>query len=92
MFGANPIKHVTEYHSSHFHKHRQNPRGKLGSVCFPTDIGSQIHLSAGNYLKHKATYTLELLTKTILNVPELPSYSFDLNQLENLWQDLTMAV
>jgi hypothetical protein len=27
-------------------KHRQNPRGKLGSVCFPTDLGRQIHLSS----------------------------------------------
>jgi hypothetical protein len=27
-------------------KHRQNPRGKHGLVCFPTDIGRQIHLSA----------------------------------------------
>ena len=28
-------------------KHRQNPRGKPGSVCFPTDTGRQIQLSAG---------------------------------------------
>jgi hypothetical protein len=28
-------------------KHRQNPRRKPGSVCFPTDTGRQIHLSAG---------------------------------------------
>jgi hypothetical protein len=28
-------------------KQRQNPRGKPGSVCFPTDNGRQIHLSAG---------------------------------------------
>jgi hypothetical protein len=28
-------------------KHRQNPRGKHGSVCFPTDTGIQLHLSAG---------------------------------------------
>ena len=27
--------------------HSQNPRGKPGSVCFPTDTGRQIHLSAG---------------------------------------------
>ena len=26
--------------------HRQNPRGKPGSVYFPTDTGRQIHLSA----------------------------------------------
>jgi hypothetical protein len=28
-------------------KHRQNPTGKPGSVCFPIDTGRQIHLSAG---------------------------------------------
>jgi hypothetical protein len=44
-----------------------------------------------NNLKHKAKSTLELLTKTTLNFPEGLSYSFDLNQLENLWQDLKMA-
>uniref|UniRef100_A0A8K9V7N1 Uncharacterized protein n=1 Tax=Oncorhynchus mykiss TaxID=8022 RepID=A0A8K9V7N1_ONCMY len=43
-------------------------------------------------LKYKAKFTLELLTKRTLNVPELPSYSFDLNLLENLWQDLKMFV
>ena len=29
---------------------------------------------------------MELLTKMTLNVAEWPSYSFDLNRLENLWQ------
>jgi hypothetical protein len=28
-------------------KHRQNPGGKPGSVCFPTDTGRPIQLSAG---------------------------------------------
>jgi hypothetical protein len=28
-------------------KHRQNPKGTPGSVCFPTNTGRQIHLSAG---------------------------------------------
>ena len=28
-------------------KHRQNPKGKPGSVCFPTDTGRQIHNSSG---------------------------------------------
>ena len=36
--------------------------------------------------------TLELLTKKTVNVPECPSYSFDLNLLENQWQDLKMVV
>uniref|UniRef100_A0AAZ3NY81 Tc1-like transposase DDE domain-containing protein n=1 Tax=Oncorhynchus tshawytscha TaxID=74940 RepID=A0AAZ3NY81_ONCTS len=41
-----------------------------------------------NNLKHKAKSTLEFLTKKSVNVPMWPSYSFDLNLLENLWQDL----
>ena len=45
-----------------------------------------------NNLKHKAKYTLVLLTKMTLNVPEWPRYSFDLNWRENLWQDLKIAV
>ena len=36
-----------------------------------------------NNLKHK-TKSQELLTKKTVNGPELPSYSFDLNLLENL--------
>ena len=39
-----------------------------------------------------AKYTLELLTKITLNVPEWSSHSFDLNRLENLWQVFKMAV
>ena len=73
-------------------KNRLNPRLKPGSVCFPTDTGRQIHHSQDNNLKHKAKYILELLIKTTLNVPEWPSYSLDLNLLENLWQDLKMTV
>ena len=64
----------------------------LVQSTFPTDPGRQIQLSADNNIKHKAKYTLELLTKTTLNTPEWPSYSLDLNRLESLWQDLKMAV
>jgi hypothetical protein len=39
-------------------------------------------------LKHKAKSILELLTNKIVKVPEWQSYSFDINLLENLWQDL----
>jgi hypothetical protein len=55
-------------------------------------LGEEFAFQQDNNLKHKATYTLELLTKTTLNVPEWPSYSFDLNQLEYLWQDRLLAV
>ena len=64
-------------------KHRPNPRGK------PED---KFTFQLVSNLRHKAKYTLELLTKTTFNVPEWPSYSFDLNQLENLWQYLKIAV
>jgi hypothetical protein len=37
-----------------------------------------------NNLKHNTTSTLELVTKMTVNDPEWPSYSFDLNLLENL--------
>ena len=51
-----------------------------------------IHLSAGDKLKHKAKSTLELLSKKTVNVPEWPSYSLDLNLLENQWHDLNIFV
>jgi hypothetical protein len=60
-------------------KHRQNPRAKLG-CCFPPDTG-RCTFQQDNNLKHKAKSTLELLTKKTMNVPEWPSYSFDLNLL-----------
>uniref|UniRef100_A0AAZ3R042 Transposase n=1 Tax=Oncorhynchus tshawytscha TaxID=74940 RepID=A0AAZ3R042_ONCTS len=53
--------------------------------AFPQTLGDKFTFQKDNNPKHKAKYTLELLTKMTLNVPEWPSYSFDLNQLENLW-------
>jgi hypothetical protein len=44
-------------------KHRQNPRGKPSSVCFPADTFQK------DNLKHKAKSTLELFTKETVNVP-----------------------
>ena len=59
---------------------------------FQQTLGDKFTFQQDNNLKHKAKYILELLTKKTVNVPEWPSYSFDLNRLENLWQDLKMAV
>uniref|UniRef100_A0AAZ3R281 Tc1-like transposase DDE domain-containing protein n=1 Tax=Oncorhynchus tshawytscha TaxID=74940 RepID=A0AAZ3R281_ONCTS len=63
----------------------------LVQSTFQQTLGDTFTIQQDNNLKHKARYTLELLTKTTLNIPEGPSYSFDLNRIENLWQDLKMA-
>ena len=60
--------------------------------AFQQTLGDKFTFQQDNNLKHMAKYRLELLTKTTLNVPQWRSYSFDLNRLENLWQDLKMAV
>ena len=64
----------------------------LVQSAFQQTLGDKFTFQQDNNLKHKPKYTLELLTKTTLNVPEWPSYSFALNRLENLLQDLEMAV
>jgi hypothetical protein len=64
----------------------------LVQSAFQQTMGDKFSFQQDNNLKHKAEYTLELLSKITLNVPEWPSYSFDLNHLENLWQDLKMSV
>ena len=58
-------------------KHRQNPRGKPVST-FSQTPGDKFTFQQDNNLKHEAKYTLELLTKTTLNVPEWPSYRLKL--------------
>jgi hypothetical protein len=50
---------------------------------FHQTMGDEFTFQQDNNLKHKAKYTLELLTKKTVNVPEWPSYSIDLNLLEN---------
>ena len=55
-------------------------------------LGDEFTFQQDNNLKHKTNYTLELFTKETVNVPECPSYSSELNQLGNLWQDLKMVV
>uniref|UniRef100_A0AAZ3RIR6 Uncharacterized protein n=1 Tax=Oncorhynchus tshawytscha TaxID=74940 RepID=A0AAZ3RIR6_ONCTS len=64
----------------------------LFQSAFQQTLGDKSTCQQVNNLKHKAKSTLELLTKTTLNVPEWPHYSFDLNWLKDLWQDLKMAV
>uniref|UniRef100_A0AAZ3PA19 Uncharacterized protein n=1 Tax=Oncorhynchus tshawytscha TaxID=74940 RepID=A0AAZ3PA19_ONCTS len=64
----------------------------LVESAFHQTLGDEFTFQQDNNLKHKAKYTLELLTKNTVNVPEWQSYSFDFNLLENLWQDLKMVV
>ena len=56
----------------------------LVQSAFQQTLGDKFTFQQDNSLKPKAKYTLELLTKTTLNVPEWPSYSSDLNRIENL--------
>ena len=62
----------------------------LVQSAFQQTLGDKFTFQQDNNLKHNVKYTLELLTKMTLNVPEWPS--FDLNRLENLWQDLKLVV
>ena len=65
----------------------------LVQSAFQQTLGDKFTIEQDNNLKKQGQiYILELLTKTTLNVLELPSYCCDLNWLENLWQDLKMAV
>ena len=41
-------------------------------------LGDEFTFQQDNNLKHKVKYTVELLTKTTLNVPEWHTYSVDL--------------
>ena len=88
MFGANPIQHITEYHSLSTGK---IPEEDLVHSAFHQTLGDQFTFQQDNNLKHKDKSTLELLTKKTVNIPEWPSYSFDLNLLENVLQDLKMV-
>jgi hypothetical protein len=46
----------------------------LVESAFQQTLGDKCTIQQENNLKHKAKYIMELLTKTTLNVPELPSY------------------
>jgi hypothetical protein len=56
--------------------------GNLVCSAFHQTLGDYFTFQQDNNLKHKAKSILELLTKKNVNVPECPSYSFDLNLLE----------
>ena len=51
-------------------------------------LGDGFTFQQDNSLKNKAKSTLEFLTKKTVSVPAWQSSSFDLNLLENQWQDL----
>ena len=68
------------------YKHKRNRRGKPGSVCFPTDTGRQIHLSAGQgQIYTGVAYQDDTEYSRV-------AYSFELNRFEKLWHDFKMAV
>jgi hypothetical protein len=56
----------------------------LVQSAFQQTWGDQFTFQQYNNQKHKAKYTLELLTKTTLNVLEWPSYCLDLNCLKSM--------
>jgi hypothetical protein len=64
----------------------------LVQSAFQQTLGDKFTFPQDSNLKHMAKYTLELLTKMTLTHPECPSYIYDLNRLENLLQDLKVAV
>ena len=64
----------------------------LVESAFQQRLGDKFNFQQDNNLKHKAKYTLQLLTKMSLNVPEWSSCGFDLNWLEDLLRDLKMVV
>ena len=51
----------------------------LVQSAFHETVGDESTFQQDNNLKHKVKSTLEFLTKKTVNVPEWPSYSFDLN-------------
>ena len=55
----------------------------LVQFAFLQTLGDEFTCQQNNKLKHKAKSTLELLPKKTWNVPEWPSYSFDLNLYGN---------
>ena len=62
----------------------------LVQSAFYQTLGDEFTFQQDNNIKHKAKSTLELLTKETVNVPEWPSYSFELNLLKNQRQYLVV--
>jgi hypothetical protein len=56
----------------------------LVQSAFQQTLGDEFPFQKENNLKHKVKSMPESLIKTTLNDPKWPSYSFDLNRLENL--------
>ena len=54
----------------------------LVQSAFQQILGNKFTFQQDNNLRHKVKSAL--LTKTTLNVPELPNYSFDLNRLKSM--------
>ena len=65
---------------------------KLLQYAIHQTLGEELIFQQDNNLQHEAKSTLQLLTKKTGNVPECPSFRFDLNLREYLWQDLKIAV
>ena len=66
-------------------KNRNKMEPSTGKILIENQVHSAFHQTLGD------EFTFQQAKKTV-NVPEWSGYSFDLNPIENLWQDLKMVV